>query len=308
MNWKIIASIGAMVLIASNNYAKTPDGETPAEEAVCEQESGAAYGLCNAYCEAMDCDSESPLAAEIACLKVEEKWIKITGRQFLPCDLAGACVDADGDGWGAAGSDQTGCPNSGDDCDDNNPGVFPGNPEICDELDNNCDGQVDEAIGACFAGVGECLRAGVMECVANDSPRACSAIPGTPSLEVCDGKDNDCDGTTDDGPGIALCPNASACVLTANCVVGECKYTYRTPGTACGTGRFCDFAGECVEQSCSTEVSDDVDNNCDGLVDEGFACTGGETRACTTITGQPGTQFCVGESGRSGYWGFTCYP
>jgi len=31
------------------------------------------------------------------------------------------------------------------DCDDNNPAVFPGNAEICDGLDNNCDGQVDNA-------------------------------------------------------------------------------------------------------------------------------------------------------------------
>ncbi len=46
--------------------AQTPDGETPAEEVVCADETGAAKGLCNAYCEAMDCDSADAEASSKA--------------------------------------------------------------------------------------------------------------------------------------------------------------------------------------------------------------------------------------------------
>src|SRR5260221_520465 len=46
--------------------AQTPDGMPPARETICDNESGAAFGLCNAYCEAMDCDSASPQASATA--------------------------------------------------------------------------------------------------------------------------------------------------------------------------------------------------------------------------------------------------
>ena len=46
----------------------------------------------------------------------------------------------------------------------------------------------------CSAGIGECRAYASTGCDGQ-----CSAIPGTPSSEICDGKDNDCDGTTDEG-------------------------------------------------------------------------------------------------------------
>ncbi len=59
-------------------------------------------------------------------------------------------LDQDGDGWGGVIS-QTFCntPPLGwvqvtGDCDDNDPAVFPGAVEVCDGLDNNCNGQIDE--------------------------------------------------------------------------------------------------------------------------------------------------------------------
>ena len=77
----------ALLLICTGAaLAQTPDGETPAEETVCDNETGAAYGLCSAYCEAMDCETDDPSASATACSRVQEKFQQITGRD-LPCEV-----------------------------------------------------------------------------------------------------------------------------------------------------------------------------------------------------------------------------
>jgi hypothetical protein len=53
---------------------------------ICAAESGAAFGFCAAYCEAMDCDDDEPAASEAACLKVKDKYIQVTGNPKLPCE------------------------------------------------------------------------------------------------------------------------------------------------------------------------------------------------------------------------------
>ena len=61
----------------------TPDGVTPSVEAICTDMSGAAYGLCVAYCEANDCDLE-PGSNE--CARLRQNYARITGRSAFPCD------------------------------------------------------------------------------------------------------------------------------------------------------------------------------------------------------------------------------
>lgn len=66
-------------------------------------------------------------------------------------------------------------------------------PEVCDGVDNDCNGQVDDNLALASCGVGAC---GSTEVCANGVLQAC--VPGPPTNEVCsDGIDNDCDGTTD---------------------------------------------------------------------------------------------------------------
>ena len=69
------------------SQAKTPDGETPSEETACDAYEGAAFGLCNAYCEAMDCDSAEPQASEKACEKVLGNFRKKTGEEMPICTV-----------------------------------------------------------------------------------------------------------------------------------------------------------------------------------------------------------------------------
>jgi hypothetical protein len=67
--------------------AETPDGETPAEESVCDSLAGdPAWSLCNAYCEAMDCDSDDPRASDRACQHVLERFIAHDSGP-IPCGL-----------------------------------------------------------------------------------------------------------------------------------------------------------------------------------------------------------------------------
>lgn len=75
-----------LLSLGITSHAKTPDGETPSVEDVCDGQVGAAYGLCTSYCEAMDCDSNEPKASEVACNRVLENFIKKTGSDGPPCD------------------------------------------------------------------------------------------------------------------------------------------------------------------------------------------------------------------------------
>ena len=92
MNVRLMLSFALLLICTGTGAALaqgTPDWETPAQEAVCNGETGAAFGLCNAYCEAMDCESENAQASATACTKVKDKFTNITGRD-LPCE-AFAC-------------------------------------------------------------------------------------------------------------------------------------------------------------------------------------------------------------------------
>ena len=79
-----VVTLLGMLLPSLASALGTPDGLPPPMEHICDAEKGAAYGLCNAFCQAMDCDSDTPSASENACQKVANKFMNITGRQ-VPC-------------------------------------------------------------------------------------------------------------------------------------------------------------------------------------------------------------------------------
>lgn len=94
----IMLSVAVVCCGSLPAIAQTPDEEPPALETVCDMETGAAYGMCNAYCEAMDCELANdgdpltaPSASAAACDKVANRFQQLTGRE-LPCETSCPCA------------------------------------------------------------------------------------------------------------------------------------------------------------------------------------------------------------------------
>jgi hypothetical protein len=110
------------------------------------------------------------------------------GRDNNCRDGADEGFDEDEDGVTSCGPDGV-AGTSDDDCEDDDPTVHPGLEEVCDDVDNNCDGNTNEGFDLDMDGVDTCTGG---DCDDDNG----AMFPGNP--EICDGLDNDCDGTPDD--------------------------------------------------------------------------------------------------------------
>ncbi|MDD5043040.1 MAG: MopE-related protein, partial [Patescibacteria group bacterium] len=110
--------------------------------------------------------------------------------------------------------------------------------EICDGVDNDCNGLIDDGFAGlgtlCEVGIGACYRAGYNECSTDKLSVVCSVTAGSPSTEVCNGIDDNCDGDIDES---LSCPSA---VLEVDCAPTDpgCAITiyYGNGQTGTGTG------------------------------------------------------------------------
>ena len=159
------------------------------------------------------------------------------------------CLDLDNDGF-AVDCDGV------EDCNDEHADVYPGAPEICDDLDNNCDTRVDENF--------VCNEPCENECTQGDSACTSDAV----GLTVCQLSPNGCtswSGTIPCSEGLS-CENA-ICVETPVCVDPDGD----------GFGPACDLGNDCRGQDPTSnpnaeEKCDGIDNNCNGVIDEGNVC------------------------------------
>ncbi|MFN7130733.1 MAG: putative metal-binding motif-containing protein, partial [Myxococcales bacterium] len=194
----------------------------------------------------------------------------------------------------------------------------PGQPtaEVCNGADDDCNGQTDDGLGTATCGVGECLRT-VQRCV-NGQTQSC--VPGTPTTEICDGKDNNCNGTNDDVTPATLTCGVGACARTVPACSNNANNTC-TPGTpgvescngvdddcngavddniapaSCSTGKqgICaagltacnNGLSSCQQQSQpQTEIcGNNLDDDCNGVVDNGCGCVDVDNDGVTTCQG-----------------------
>jgi MYXO-CTERM domain-containing protein len=209
-----------------------------------------------------DCDDDdpgvNPDALEAPCDGVD-----------TDCDGSLHPDEADGDGDGITVCDG--------DCDDDDPAVYPGALEICNGIDDNCDGDIDEGLTFDVDGDGhtsmDSCAGSADDCDDEDD----TIFPGAP--EICDALDNDCDGELHpdesdiDGDGISACD-------------GDC-----------------DDANPNAYPGAEEDICDEVDIDCDGVLPTREGCDdppdGDDDDGSGSLTGV-GCQGCESSSVVSG--------
>ena len=198
-----------------------------------------------------DCDDSNdqvnPGAAEV-CNSIDDNCVGGVDEGVTTTFYA----DTDTDTYGDPLATQEACVVPADyvadnnDCDDNDPGINPGAAEVCNSIDDNCDGSTDEgltfdvdtdgftSIGSCFGSADDC----------DDSDSAVN--PG--AAEVCNSIDDNCDGSTDEG----LTFDVDTDGFTS---IGSCS----------GSADDCDDFNDQVNPGATDIPGDGIDQDCDGI-------------------------------------------
>ncbi|HZI16372.1 MAG TPA: putative metal-binding motif-containing protein [Myxococcus sp.] len=227
--------------------------------------------------EAVDADNDGYVPVAAGGSDCDDANAAVSRRSFY--------VDGDGDGVGA-GAAVSGCtaPSArhvaqGGDCDDMRASVRPGLPEACDGLDNDCSNGIDDglartpyfldgdrdgrgagpAVTACVAPPDHVAQDG--DCDDGDAQRR----PGF--SETCDGKDNNCDSTIDDGlPVNTYFRDADTDTYGLQT---DTRQDCRAPAGYVARAGDCDD-GDAQRRPALSETCDGKDNDCNGSIDNGL--------------------------------------
>jgi hypothetical protein len=191
-------------------------------------------------------------------------------------------VDSDGDGYGSASTVQAcalgpGLTDKPGDCNDTSPDIHPGAIELCNDIDDNCNGAVDEGVqkptwykdsdGDSFGGgtakIACTQPAGYVQDAGDCNDFNKDIYPGAP--EACNGIDDNCDGQSDEGlPLVAIYTDLDGdghggknAIAKQHCLLGgtDAPNGYATTNDDCDDSKSTVYPG-------APELCDGVLNNC----------------------------------------------
>ncbi len=243
----------------------------------------------------VDCDDDNPTVfpgATELCDGIDNNCNQLTDEGLI---FNTYFADVDGDGFGDFNAQLTSClaaPPVGFvtdslDCFDNNASVFPGAPEVCDGLDNDCNGLTDD--GLTFTTYYEDADGDGFGTAASKFPSCSPDPPGgfvannldcndnnasinPNATEVCDGVDNDCNGLEDEGFPVFTYYFDSDGDGQGNSDLFTTTCDTLLPAGYSANSNDCDDSNAAIYNG-ATEICDGLDNDCNGLSDDGLALT-----------------------------------
>jgi len=279
------ANTASVTVLENATYYADADGDTYGDATMTQTSCTGAPG--GYVADDTDCDdtdnSVNPGATEICGNSVDDDC---DGDIDEMCTVYTFYADTDGDTYGDAAdfvTNFTGIAPMGyvadnTDCDDTNSSIYPGATEICNSVDDDCDGTIDDGVLLTFYADADGDTYGN----AASTSMACTAPMGYVSdntdcddddddinpgeTEICNGIDDDCSGVADDGPVVFL------------------DYYVDADGDGYGTGSafgFCEapmgwslLDGDCDDADDAinpgeTETCNGIDDDCSGVADDG---------------------------------------
>lgn len=198
-------------------------------------------------------------------------------------------ADTDGDNYGNAGLSQTTCTGApsgyvgnSTDCNDGNAAIYPGAVEICNSIDDDCDGTADDGLtfttwyadadgdnyGNTSSTTTACSQpSGYVSNSTDCNDNSAAVNPG--ATELCNGLDDDCDGTTDEGCNTYTWFADADGDTYGNPAISTTTQTPVAPTGYVGNSNDCNDNDDAINPA-ATEVCNNIDDDCDGNADDGL--------------------------------------